>query len=180
MKEGNKFLLNLIKYQEGKKACALALDQDMKFGSILIFLSCILVWQVFSLPPSSALYPRALIYLTAFSGLGILFSAYRNFRDKGIPYRKLSFRDFLFESGLPGAVLLAFFSLAESLGFYVVSFLVIIAVSVLQEYIVEGRYRLTRKSAIETFIFAAGTTILLYVSFSFLLSLPTPTGVFGF
>ena len=92
----------------------------------------------------------------------------------------LSRREFLFESGLPGAVLLAFYALADFLGFYIVSFLVIVVIVFLQEYIVEGRCRFGRKSLVETLVFALVSTILLYVSFSYMLSLPTPTGVFGF
>lgn len=91
-----------------------------------------------------------------------------------------SLQDFFQGVILPGGTLLIACLLFQTLGFYVVTFLLVIVLLVMQDRITNGKYDFSLKRMLFCVVFALGETGFMYVMFKLLIHLPTPKGIFGF
>lgn len=91
-----------------------------------------------------------------------------------------SLKDFFQGVLLPGGTLLIACMLFHTLGFYVVTFLLVIVLLVMQDRITNGTFNLSPKRMLFCVLFALGETGFMYVMFKLLIHLPTPRGIFGF
>ncbi|MCM3712476.1 tripartite tricarboxylate transporter TctB family protein [Alkalihalobacillus oceani] len=155
-------------------------DQDVKLGILVIMISGLFLTQTQKLPEEVAMYPKAILYLMMISGVCIILRAFHSMKKNGKSYHRLSMKEFLLESGIPGAVLLALCLFLNVLGFYITSFFIVVAVIMVQEYIIQGRFHFRRKFIVKSFVFAGCAIVFMFICFATLLSLPTPVGIFGF
>lgn len=155
-------------------------DQDIQAGIVVILFALPLSTQFGKLSFMQSIYPKLLVALMALSGVGIILRAAAVARRAKQPYRVLSLRDFMLQAVVPGAFVIAMCLLLRRLGFYIDTFIVVAGICLLQDFIIEGRLRITARSAAKIFAFSAGCSAALYVCFNILLKLSTPIGMFGF
>ena len=155
-------------------------DQDIGLGVFIILLSGVLLTQTTDLSESTAMFPKWLLWLMILSGVLIILKACIRLRRGAQPQHHMSMREFWVEAGIPGGILLIACMLLELLGFYICSFLILMAVSIAQDWILEGSYHPTKSGLLRLCGFSLGISVLMFICFSLLLSLPTPVGIFGF
>ncbi|MCI8649045.1 MAG: hypothetical protein HFG20_02905 [Anaerotruncus sp.] len=155
-------------------------DQDIGLGVVIILLSSLFLTQTAKLSSASAMFPKWLLWMMVFAAVLIIVKACVRLKRKGQPKQHISLREFGIEAGIPGGMLLLACLLLELLGFYICCFLILIAVSILQDWILEGRYSLTKAGLLRILCFSGGVSVLMFFCFSVLLSLPTPAGILGF
>ncbi|MDR1316002.1 MAG: tripartite tricarboxylate transporter TctB family protein [Spirochaetales bacterium] len=154
-------------------------DQDIILGFVILIVSGILWYQVDAIEGAPAIMPRIFISMISISGAGIIIRAIRCMIKTGKPYQKMNLREFLWEAGIPGGVLLMTCLFLEVLGFYICSFILIIAVCILQNIIINKKLTLTIRAFFKIVLFALCVTGFMFFCFWILLSMPTPTGFLG-
>ena len=154
-------------------------DQDIGLGVIIILFASACLTQTMRLSEAVALFPKWLLWLMVASGVLIILRALLRLKKGEEPYHRMTGKEFVLEAGLPGAILVLICCLLETLGFYICSFLILCAVSLLQKWVSTGSLKMPGKEWLKLLAFSLGMTALMYLCFSFLLSLPTPVGVLG-
>jgi len=156
------------------------MNQDVGLGTGIILLSGLFFTQAGKLPENSAMYPKWLLYLMTFSGVCMIIRACLAARKGQQENQAITGKEFITEIGIPGGILLAACFLIHVTGFYICSFFILCAISVAQEWIIEGAWKPEKSKVIRTAAYGLGVTAFMYICFSVLLSLPTPKGVLGF
>ncbi len=154
-------------------------DQDIKLGLVTILFGAFYLTQALKLSGSAGLFPMALLYLIMLSGVLIILRAVIRIKKGKEYYHRMSFRQFMTDTGIPGGVLLIACLLLNVLGFYVCSLLIILFVSLIQHQLINGTWNPGRRRLVGILLFSLGSTAFMYLCFSILLSLPTPRGIFG-
>lgn len=155
------------------------MNQDVSLGTIIILLSGFFLTQAVKLPKSSAMYPKWLLYLMIVSGVCIIIRACLAVRKGDQEKKAITGKEFITEVAVPGGILLIACFLTGIVGFYISSFFILCAVSVAQEWIIEGAWRPAKNKMIRIAGYGLGVTVFMYICFSVLLSLPTPKGFLG-
>jgi len=155
------------------------LDQDIILGISILLISGLFWIQRFKLSGGPAYLPTIALAIMSISGIGIAVNALIKLRKTGKPYKKINKDSFISELILPGGILLTVILLLDIIGFYIGAFLLVIFVCLLQNFIIDKKYKPTVKELAKISVFALGVVAFAYLCFSVLLSIPTPTGVFG-
>lgn len=148
------------------------------FGVILIIFSIIAYTQTLDLPEKSALFPQIILYGMAITGVLMVIDAIiKRKKHKAENEPTLTKNTFIFQILIPGAILLITYGLLSQFGFYISSFLLITVLFFYQTYR-SYHAKLTIKHFLKGLLVATIVTVLMYVVFTVLLSLPTPSGRF--
>jgi len=132
-----------------------------------------------------------------FSGAGLilttLYSQYRDNRknetnqkiktgtqpqDPKQPY--ISLKMFIMELLVPGIILIISTMLIRIFGFYICTAIVVLSIFLFQGYANNQKNLMSKRVLYEGFLFAIGTSFVMYVFFGLLLAVPTPKGILGF
>ena len=84
------------------------------------------------------------------------------------------------EALLPGAYLIVMAVLVKPLGLYVVSFLTVLGICLLEDYIGKRFKSITLKHILSVVLVSLLFTGVMYLMFHIVLKLPTPVGILGF
>ncbi|WP_416147548.1 tripartite tricarboxylate transporter TctB family protein [Salipaludibacillus sp. HK11] len=148
------------------------------FGVVLIIFSIIAYIQTLDLPDRSALFPQIILYGMAITGVLMIIDALiKRKKQKEENESTLTKNTFIFHIVIPGAILLTAYGLLSQLGFYITSFLLIMVLFFYQTYR-SYEAKLTVRHFLKGLLVATIVTVLMYVVFTVLLSLPTPSGRF--
>lgn len=157
-------------------------NSDFFFGLVVIIFGIIGLYITKNTirMSSSRQMPMLLFGFIALMGLGMSISSIINRTRNKEDQTKVDWKDLLVGIILPGALLVLTWVLIRWLGYYVSTFLLIIVLMILQAKTADGKIEFTSKKVIITLGFALAVTIVMYLIFHFIFSLPTPKGVFGF
>jgi hypothetical protein len=151
------------------------------FGVITAFAAFLILISLKSVKPEAALLPKAILYfMPAMSVCMIIDSIFKKY----IRNTEISLNVKLSEIAegvlVPGLILVIASLSVDYLGFYLMAFLLIIAIFVLQSRITESKYNFSLKKIVIWLGFSAVTTLFMFFVFNIMLNLPTPRGIFGF
>ena len=155
-------------------------NQDIYLGIIILVIAAIFWQQAFKIRGNAAMLPKFFLVLISISGFGIIGSAIFKQIKTGKTYQKISLREFGLEIALPGTWLCIICFLFRYLGFYLCSFVFIIGVCLMQDYLINGKIELSAKHAGKLLMFSAGSSLFMFLCFRVVLKMLTPIGVFGF
>jgi hypothetical protein len=155
-------------------------DQDIKLGIFSILFGLIFLTQTSKLPEKVKLYPQFCI--VAIIGLGALIAikAVIDIKKGQKYFHGMSISRFLVEAVIPGGVLLIACLLLDILGFYICSFLILMTVCYLQDFLITKTLNQGFRSFFIVLSFSLMSVLFLYVCFKLLLQMPTTRGIFGF
>lgn len=157
-------------------------NSDFFFGLVVIIFGIIGLYITKNTirMSSSRQMPMLLFGFIALMGLGMSISSIINRAKNKEDQTKVDWKDLLVGIILPGTILILTWVLIRWLGYYVSTFLLIIVLMILQTKTADGKIDFSSKKVIITLGFALAVTIVMYLIFHFIFSLPTPKGVFGF
>ena len=156
-------------------------NKDVFLGAGIIVLAAVFLSQLREVGGDSAMFPRALLYVILFCGAAIIVrSLWMQKKQQTDGAVTFSLRSFARDALIPGGLLLALTWLLTVLGFYIGTFVVFLAVCVLEEIVITKTFRPGGRRLAVMVLSAAASSVFMYVCFKVLLKLPTPNGPFGF
>ena len=157
-------------------------NSDFFFGLVVIIfgiIGCYIAKNTIRMS-SSRQMPMLLFGFIALMGLGMSISSVVNRAKEKEDQTKVDGKDLVIGILIPGAILILTWVLIRWLGYYVSTFLLIIVLMILQAKTADGKIEFTLKKVLVTVGFAIAVTIVMYLIFHYVFSLPTPKGIFGF
>ncbi len=157
-------------------------NSDFFFGLVVIIfgiIGCYLTKTTIKMH-SSRQMPMLLFGFIAAMGLGMSTSSVINRAKSKEDQTTVDWKDLLLGIVLPGSLLIITWILIRWLGYYVSTFLLIVALMILQEKTADGKFDFSLKNIFVILGFALVITIIMYLIFHFIFGLPTPKGILGF
>jgi hypothetical protein len=155
-------------------------DQDIKLGIFSILFGLIFLTQTAKLSEKVGLFPGfCLVGIIALGAL-IAIKAVIDIKKRRKYFHGMSISRFFVEAAIPGSVLLIACLLLDILGFYICSFLILMAVCYLQDLLTTKTLNQGFRNFFIVLSFSIVSVIFLYVCFALLLQLPATRGIFGF
>jgi hypothetical protein len=155
-------------------------DQDIKLGIFSVLFGLIFLTQASKLPERIGVYPKFCIIAIIGFGALIAIKAVIDIKKKQKYFHGMSISKFLVEAAIPGGGLLIACLLLDILGFYICSFLILMTVCYLLDFLITKTLNQGFRSFFIVLSFSLMSVLFLYVCFNLLLQLPTTRGVFGF
>ena len=155
-------------------------DQDLYSGLFCIIFAGLLWTQQGNLSHMQGIFPRTCIIFMAIAGAGIILRSFLKYKKTGKTYSKLTLKDAMLQSIVPGAFLVLMASLVTKLGFYVDVCIVIIGICLIQDIFIGGFKSLKPAKLLKVFVFSVLCTGILYLCFSVLLKMTVPMGILKF
>lgn len=150
------------------------------FGVVTAVVSILLLISLKDVKHDAAILPEAtLIFMLVMSGLMMIDSIIKYMRKVDTSL-KVSFAEMAGGVLVPGMILIAASLVIEYLGYYIMTFLLVMAIFMLQSKITNSRLVADPKKILLWLIFSVATTVFMYFIFGMMFRLPTPRGIFGF
>lgn len=155
-------------------------NQDIYAGLGIIAFSVFMYTQTAKLSKMQSVYPKALLIAMAIAGVCIIISAVVKQKKTGVTFKKINLQFLKNETLLPGAYLIVMALLVKPLGLYLVSFLTVLGICLLEDYIGKRFKSITLKHILTVVLVSLLFTGVMYLMFHIVLKLPTPVGILGF
>lgn len=155
-------------------------NQDIYAGLAIIAFAILMYTQALKLSEMQSVYPKVLLITMMIAGVCITVSSVVKQKKTGVVFKKITLQFLKNEALLPGAYLLVMVLLIKPLGLYVVSFLTILGLCMLEDFIGKRMDKVNLKHILSVALVALVFTAVMYLMFNIVLKLPTPTGIFGF
>ena len=150
---------------------------NIVFGTIIVLFSIAAYTQTTDLPPQSALFPKVILWAMGITGLLMILDAVvKGRKGKEESGTSIPRRDLIYQILIPGGIMLGAYILLRLFGFFITSFILVAFLFYYQTYKSYGT-KLSLRHGAKGLIFSASVTAVMFVIFSLLLGLPTPSGM---